>query len=106
MKQTILAHLSSIYLAFNATLVALFSTTLYGLEINRIVLLTAFLATYSIYTMNKATDAVEDLINRGYSGNLVSFLVPSVITTYLAASMASMLGIQALMLIACHYRLR
>lgn len=100
MKQTLLAHLSSIYLAFNATLVALFSTILYGLEINRIVLLTAFLTTYSIYTMNKATDVVEDLINRGYAGNLVSFLVPSIITTYLAASMASMIGIQAVMLIA------
>ncbi|MCW4006048.1 MAG: UbiA family prenyltransferase [Candidatus Bathyarchaeota archaeon] len=55
---------SSLLLALDAPLIVLFGYLLYGTQINYAILVAASLAVFAIYNLNKATDKVEDAINR------------------------------------------
>ena len=54
---------TSLFLSLNASLVVIFSFLVYGRSIVPEIVLAAFLATFSIYSLNKATDKVEDAVN-------------------------------------------
>ena len=92
---------TSIFLALNASIVAAFSSLLYGLEVKPTILLIAFLATFSVYNMNRATDGAEDSINRpqAVSRSPLLFLVPSMIASALCLLLSASVGAQALTVI-------
>ena len=92
---------TSIFIALNASIVAAFSSLLYGVEIKPIILLIAFLATFSVYNMNRATDRAEDSINRPRvaSRSLLFFLVPSMIASASCLLLSASVGTQALSVI-------
>ena len=92
---------TSIFLALNASMVAAFSSLLYGLEVKSTILLIAFLATFSVYNMNRATDGAEDSINRpqAASRSPLLFLVPSMIASALCLLLSASVGAQALTVI-------
>ena len=92
---------TSIFLALNASIVAAFSSLLYGVEVKPTILLIAFLATFSVYNMNRVTDRVEDLINRPRvaSRGPLFFLVPSIIASASCLLLSASVGAQALSVI-------
>ena len=92
---------TSIFIALNASIVAAFSSLLYGVEVKPIILLIAFLATFSVYNMNRATDRAEDSINRPRvaSRSLLFFLVPSMIASASCLLLSASVGTQALSVI-------
>ena len=55
---------TSAFLSLNAALVTIFSFQLYCVEVKPLVVLISFLATFSVYNMNRATDRSEDSVNR------------------------------------------
>ena len=89
---------TSIFIALNASIVAAFSSLLYGLEPEPKILLIAFLATFSVYNLNRATDGAEDSINRprAASRKPIFFLVPSIIASALCLLLSASVGPQAL----------
>ncbi len=78
---------TSLFLALNSALVVIFSYFLYGIDLSPMIVFVAFLATFSVYGLNKATDKAEDAINRPEIASRRSsyYLVPSM--TALAASL-------------------
>ncbi len=54
---------TSLFLSLYASLVVIFSFLVYGHSIAPEIVLAAFLVTFSIYSLNKATDKVEDAVN-------------------------------------------
>ena len=73
---------TSIFLALNSSLVVVFGDFLYGIQNNPEVLLAAFLAVFSVYNLNKATDKKEDSVNKPEiaSRSAIYYVVPSVAT--------------------------
>jgi 4-hydroxybenzoate polyprenyltransferase len=55
---------TSLLLAIDGTLIFLFGSYLYQTQINISLAVAAFLAVFSVYNLNKATDKVEDKINQ------------------------------------------
>ena len=51
---------TSLFLSLYASLVVIFSFLVYGHSIAPEIVLAAFLVTFSIYSLNKATDKIED----------------------------------------------
>ncbi len=96
---------TSIFLALNASIVAAFSSLLYSLEVRPIILFIAFLATFSVYNMNRATDRREDSINRpqAASRNILFFLVPSMIASALCLLLSASVGAQALTVVVASF---
>ncbi len=96
---------TSIFLALNASMVAAFSSTLYGIEADPKILLIAFLATFSVYNMNKATDVAEDSINRPWTASRDSlfFLAPSMVASALCLLLCASVGAQALTVIVASF---
>ena len=74
---------SSLFLAVNSVLVACFSFYLYEVAISPIILLAVFLSTFGVYGINKATDGVEDSINKPESSKKGSYYVIPSIVCYL-----------------------
>ncbi len=96
---------TSIFLALNASIVAAFSSLLYDVEVEPKILLIAFLATFSVYNMNKTTDVAEDSINRprAASRNVFSYLVPSMIASASCLLLSASVGAQALTVIVTSF---
>jgi 4-hydroxybenzoate polyprenyltransferase len=96
---------TSIFIALNASIVAAFSSLLYGVEVKPTILLIAFLATFSVYNMNRATDRAEDSINRprAASRGPLFFLVPSMIASALCLLLSASVGAQALSVIVTSF---
>jgi 4-hydroxybenzoate polyprenyltransferase len=96
---------TSIFLALNASIVAAFSSLLYELQVRPMILLIAFLATFSVYNMNSATDRTEDSINRpkAASKDPLFFLIPSIIAAVLCLLLSATVGVQALSVIVTSY---
>jgi len=96
---------TSMFLALNASIVAAFSSLLYGLKVEPRILFIAFLATFSVYNMNRATDRSEDSINRpqAASRNTLFFLVPSLIASALCLLLSASVGAQALTVVVASF---
>lgn len=76
---------TSLFLSLNASLVVIFSFLVYGNRIAPEIVLAAFLVTFSIYSLNKATDRVEDSVN---SPKIVSRSQVYYVTASIAAMLA------------------
>lgn len=98
MKVLKLLTSTSIFLALNGLIVTMFSSLLYGLEMKPVILLAAFLATFSVYNLNKATDKAEDSINRPETASRGTpyFLIPSIIALVSCLWISASIGAQAL----------
>jgi 4-hydroxybenzoate polyprenyltransferase len=96
---------TSVFLAVNAQMVAAFSSLLYGVEVKPVILLIAFLATFSVYNMNKATDRAEDSVNRPETASRGTrfFLVPSIAAAALCLSLSASVGATTLLVIAATF---
>jgi 4-hydroxybenzoate polyprenyltransferase len=92
---------TSIFIALNASLVAAFSSLLYGVEVKPTILLIAFLATFSVYNMNRATDRAEDTVNRprAASRSPMFFLVSSMVASASCLLLSASVGAQAIKVI-------
>ncbi|MBN2334372.1 UbiA family prenyltransferase [Candidatus Bathyarchaeota archaeon] len=96
---------TSVFLALNGSLVAAFSSLLYGVEVNPTILAIAFLATFSVYIMNKATDRAEDSINRPETASrgTLFFMVPSIIASAVCLILCASIGVQALAVVVTSF---
>ena len=96
---------TSVFLAVNAQMVAAFSSLLYGVEVKPVILLIAFLATYSVYNMNKATDKAEDSVNRPETASRGTrfYLLPSIAAAALCLMLSASVGATALLVIAASF---
>ena len=55
---------TSLLLALDGALIVIFGSYLYEIQINLQLTIAAFLAVFSVYNLNKATDKIEDKINQ------------------------------------------
>jgi 4-hydroxybenzoate polyprenyltransferase len=84
---------SSLYLALNSSLVVVLGYVLYDLEISFLVLLAAFLVTFSVYGLNKVTDQAEDTVNnREFAPKRKYFVVSSIAAMILSLGIGSLEG--------------
>ena len=92
---------TSVFLAVNAQMVAAFSSLMYGVEVKPVKLLIAFLATFSVYNVNRATDRAEDSVNRPETASRGTrfFLVPSIAASILCLLLSASVGAQALLVV-------
>jgi 4-hydroxybenzoate polyprenyltransferase len=76
---------TSLLLALNGSMVVIFSSFLLGYRIIPDLLLAAFLVTFSVYSLNKVTDKIEDSINRPEKTTkpVFYFLFPSIISMFM-----------------------
>ena len=84
---------NSLFLALNGSMVVVFAYFLYGIEIAPILLLLAFLTTFSMYGLNKATDNAEDAINRPetVSRDKAHYLVPSIAAMLVSLALGTLI---------------
>lgn len=85
---------SCLFLALNSALVVFLGFTLYQTEVSLAALLAAFLATFSVYALNKVTDKAEDAINRPEfcSKNSKYYLIPSLAALILSLGIGFLAG--------------
>jgi 4-hydroxybenzoate polyprenyltransferase len=85
---------SSLYLALNSALVVFLGFVLYKTAISIPIMIAAFLATFSVYALNKATDKTEDAINRPTiaSKNPRYYLIPSLAALILSLTIGLLDG--------------
>ena len=86
---------NSLFLALNGSMVVVFAYFLYEIEMAPILLLLAFLTTFSIYGLNKTTDNAEDAINRPetVSRDKAHYLVPSIAAMLVSLALGTLIGI-------------
>ena len=92
---------TSVYLAFNSLLVVVFSSLLYRITINPSILSVSFLATFSVYNMNKITDRAEDSVNRPEISDMDPkyFLLPSLASAGLCLAISAAVDLGALLVV-------
>ena len=92
---------NSIFIGLNGLIVGLFSSNLYGIELNPAILLATFLVTFSAYNLNKATDKVEDSINRPrtVSKRGIFYVIPSIIAIIFSLGIIALVGFWPLMIL-------
>ena len=79
---------TSLLLALNSVMVVVFGSLLYNARIMPVMLLAAFLVTFSVYGLNKVTDKAEDSINKPEtapwaSGYFLIFSIGSMLSGFL-----------------------
>jgi len=96
---------TSVFLSVNAQMVAAFSSLLYGVRVEPTTLLIAFLATFSVYNMNRATDVAEDSVNRPEAAGRGAdfYLLPSIVAAALCLLLSASVGALALLVIAATF---
>lgn len=93
---------TSVFLALNSAFAVIFSCLLYEVAISPTIVLVAFLATFSVYGLNKATDKTEDAVNRPEiaSKSVNCYLIPSIIALIISLIIGAFEGIIVLLVIA------
>jgi 4-hydroxybenzoate polyprenyltransferase len=93
---------TSLLLSLNASLVVIFSFLVYGQSIAPEIVLAAFLVTFSIYSLNKATDKVEDAVNSPNipSRSRVYYVTASVSATIACLSIGALDGLKVLLVLS------
>jgi 4-hydroxybenzoate polyprenyltransferase len=92
---------NSIFLALNGALVFVFASFLYEIQVSFTLAVAAFLITFSVYSLNMATDSQEDAINRSKAAQnkTLYYLVPSVISLVVSIALGIAAGITALLIL-------
>ena len=93
---------TALFLSLNAALVVLFSFCVYGHRIAPEIVLAAFLVTLSIYSLNKATDRVEDSVNspKIASRSQVYYVTVSVAAMLACFSIGALDGLKVLLVLS------
>ncbi|MCW3996176.1 MAG: UbiA family prenyltransferase [Candidatus Bathyarchaeota archaeon] len=96
---------SSMFLALNGALVVVFADSLYGYPTSLAMFLAAFLATFSVYCLNKATDQKEDAINKPEVKlkNSVYYVVPSVTAMVISLALGLTISILTLLVLVAPF---
>ncbi|MFB3889705.1 MAG: UbiA family prenyltransferase [Candidatus Bathyarchaeia archaeon] len=86
-------------MALDGPLIVIFAYFLYGIEINVELLLAAFLVVFSVYSLNRATDKVEDSVNRPETAlkNPFFYVVPSLIALTISIGISASVSLFALL---------
>lgn len=89
---------TSIFIALNGLMVAVFGSLLYGVGMKPEILLAAFLVTFSVYNLNKATDKAEDSVNRPETASreMLFYVGSSIIATVFSLGIGALIGAGAL----------
>ncbi len=97
----ILLTSTSLLLALDGPLIVIFGYLLYGISINFLIVAASFLAVFSVYNLNKATDKTEDAINRpGAATKSTSYyVIPSFIAMIASFIIAFAVNIFALLIL-------
>jgi 4-hydroxybenzoate polyprenyltransferase len=92
---------NSIFLALNGTLVFVFASLLYEIPVSLTLAIAAFLITYSVYSLNMATDTKEDTINQTTAApnKTLFYLVPSIICLILSIAIGAFSGFMVLLIL-------
>lgn len=96
---------TSSFLSLNAAIVAAFSFLLYGIAVQPAILAISFLATFSVYNMNRTTDVAEDSINRSeapFKGTVLN-LVSSIVSLVLCFILSFWVGLKTVSVIAVSF---
>ena len=93
---------TSLFLSLDASLVVIFSFLVYGHSIAPEIVLAAFLVTFSIYSLNKATDRIEDAVN---SPNIkprsrVYYVIASISAMIACLSIGALEGLNVLLVLS------
>ena len=93
---------TSLFLASMSALIVTFSCLLYGVAISPVLLLIGFLAVFSVYGLNKATDVAEDSINRPEmtSKNSNYYLISSVAALLISLILSALQSFLTLLIVA------
>ncbi|MBE3115695.1 UbiA family prenyltransferase [Candidatus Bathyarchaeota archaeon] len=93
---------STLLLALNGSMVVIFGFFLYGIKIFPDLILASFLVTFGVYSLNKATDKVEDSINQPEipSRTMVWYVVPSIMSMLIGLSIGLLEGLIAFIILA------
>jgi len=91
---------NSIFLALNGALVFVFVSFLYDTEIPTSLLVTSFLITFAVYTLNLVTDSKEDAINRPMTGRKTKvYLVLSICSTVTSLAIGILTSVYAFLVL-------
>ncbi|NLE03247.1 MAG: hypothetical protein GX638_00390, partial [Crenarchaeota archaeon] len=92
---------TSLFLALNSSLVVAFGYLLYDIAFSPVMLLIGFLATFSVYGLNKATDKNEDNINRPETAqrSTTFYLIPSIAALIISIILSALESIFALIIV-------
>ncbi len=92
---------NSIFLALNGTFVFVFASFLYDTQISIPLAFASFLITFSVYSLNMATDAKEDAINRSDTAPKKThyYLVPSIACMLVSLAIGITAGAYALIIL-------
>jgi 4-hydroxybenzoate polyprenyltransferase len=93
---------TSLSLSLYASLVVIFSFLVYGHSIDPEIVLAAFLVTFSIYSLNKATDKIEDAVN---SPNVepksrLYYVIASISAMIVCLSIGALEGLKVLLVLS------
>jgi 4-hydroxybenzoate polyprenyltransferase len=92
---------NSVFLAFNGALCVVFADYLYGDPISLMILVAAFLITFSIYFLNNFTDKAEDAINKPECEpkKMLYYVVPSITAMFLSLAIGATISVFALVVL-------
>jgi 4-hydroxybenzoate polyprenyltransferase len=92
---------NSIFLALNGALVFVFASLLYETEISYSLLTASFFITFSVYTLNMATDSKEDAINRSQTEpkKAKCYFVLSTMSMIVSITIGILNGVHALLIL-------
>jgi 4-hydroxybenzoate polyprenyltransferase len=93
---------TSLLLSIDGSLIVIFGCLLYNIPINLGLIIASFLAVFSVYNLNKATDKAEDSINRpGIVSKSTSFyVIPSVIAMIVSLVIGALNGVFAILILS------
>jgi 4-hydroxybenzoate polyprenyltransferase len=93
---------TSLLLSLDGALIVIFGSFLYGIPINYQLTIASFLAVFSVYNLNKATDKREDSINRPEtaSKSTLYYLVPSIAAMIVSLFLGVLNGVFAVLILS------
>ncbi|MCW4019113.1 MAG: UbiA family prenyltransferase [Candidatus Bathyarchaeota archaeon] len=100
-KTATLLTSTSLLLAIDGPLIVFFGYLLYGIPINPKIIIASFLAVFSVYNLNKATDKAEDAINRPEMAtkSTAYYVIPSLVTMSVSFMIAVSVSVFALLIL-------
>ncbi len=89
---------TSLLLALDGPLIVFFGYLMYGIPVNFEIIIASFLTVFSVYSLNRATDKVEDAMNSRECASKPAayYLVPSVATMLLSIAIGASISAFAL----------
>ncbi len=92
---------TSLLLSLDGALIVIFGSFLYGTPVNYQLTIASFLAVFSVYNLNKATDKREDSINRPETASKSTsyYIVPSIAAMIVSLFLGVLNGVFAVLIL-------